>query len=147
VVSALRDACARGVAVHLVLKEAAASEHALSRDARLAFTALGDAVSFWVWPRTPACWWVAGPRSCTPTRWSADDSVALVSSANLTESALSGNMELGIVVRGGGVPRRLARHLRELMDGTILERMTVERSSGPPRAIPMSRTHGPSRPS
>jgi hypothetical protein len=51
VVSALRDARARSVAVHLVLEEAAASQHALSHDARLAFTALGEAVSFWIWPR------------------------------------------------------------------------------------------------
>jgi hypothetical protein len=49
-----------------------------------------------------------------------------VSSANLIQSALSGNMELGLVVRGGSVPRRLARHLRELMDGVTLKQVTAE---------------------
>jgi hypothetical protein len=68
VVSALRDARARGVAVHLVLEEAAASQHALSHDARLAFTALGTPSPSGSGHATPVRWCVAEPRSCTPRR-------------------------------------------------------------------------------
>ena len=88
----------------LVLEEAAASQHALSHDARLAFTALGDAVSFWIWPRDARPLVGGRPAVLHAKAAVADESVALVSSANLTQSALSGNMELGVVVRGGSVP-------------------------------------------
>ena len=50
----------------------------------------------------------------------ADDSVALVSSANLTGYAFTLNMELGILIRGGEVPRQIAHHLRYLIEvGTL----------------------------
>ncbi len=35
---------------------------------------------------------------------------AFISSANLTDDALNRNMEFGILIRGGGVPRRLSAH-------------------------------------
>lgn len=40
----------------------------------------------------------------------ADDHVAFVASANLTGYALDKNMELGLLVQGGEVPRLLASH-------------------------------------
>jgi phosphatidylserine/phosphatidylglycerophosphate/cardiolipin synthase-like enzyme len=36
----------------------------------------------------------------------ADDHTALVTSANLTGHALTQNMELGFLVRGGSIPKR-----------------------------------------
>ncbi|MFI5298708.1 MAG: hypothetical protein ACHREM_11475 [Polyangiales bacterium] len=39
-----------------------------------------------------------------------DDEALLVSSANLTGFALSLNMELGVILRGGELPRRVRRH-------------------------------------
>jgi phosphatidylserine/phosphatidylglycerophosphate/cardiolipin synthase-like enzyme len=45
----------------------------------------------------------------------ADDHTALVTSANLTGFAIKDNMELGLLIRGGPVPGRLASHLRELI--------------------------------
>lgn len=45
----------------------------------------------------------------------ADDSAVLISSANLTERALNGNIELGLLVRGGDLPRKLADHFRRLI--------------------------------
>ena len=50
----------------------------------------------------------------------ADDSVALVTSANLTDRAVSANLELGVLIRGGDVPRRLAAHFRELITAEVL---------------------------
>lgn len=51
----------------------------------------------------------------------ADDAVLLVSSANLTESAFEINMELGVLVRGGDMPRRVAEHWRGLAsDGQLV---------------------------
>ena len=52
----------------------------------------------------------------------ADRDQAFVSSANLTVYAMEKNMELGVVIRGGDVPRRIADHFRALMDdGTLQE--------------------------
>jgi phosphatidylserine/phosphatidylglycerophosphate/cardiolipin synthase-like enzyme len=53
----------------------------------------------------------------------ADGHVALVTSANLTGAALEHNMELGLVVTGGSVPRRLAEHFRTLMADGVLQRI------------------------
>ena len=54
----------------------------------------------------------------------ADEQVAFVTSANLTGSAIEANMELGLLVRGGSVPRRLERHFRALMSvGRLVEVM------------------------
>ena len=50
----------------------------------------------------------------------ADEHAALVTSANLTGAALDENMELGLLVRGGAVPRRLSRHFMTLIDEGVL---------------------------
>lgn len=50
----------------------------------------------------------------------ADQSVVLLSSANLTEFALNINMEMGVMIRGGTVPARVAGHFRELVRSGVL---------------------------
>jgi phosphatidylserine/phosphatidylglycerophosphate/cardiolipin synthase-like enzyme len=49
----------------------------------------------------------------------ADEHLALVSSANLTGRGLDGNVELGLLVRGGPVVIQLARHLQALMSAGV----------------------------
>jgi phosphatidylserine/phosphatidylglycerophosphate/cardiolipin synthase-like enzyme len=50
----------------------------------------------------------------------ADGEVLLVSSANLTESAMTLNMELGLMVKGGGVPALVGAHFDALIrDGEL----------------------------
>ena len=46
-----------------------------------------------------------------------------VSSANLTEYALTLNMELGVLVRGGSLPPRVADHFTRLIERGVLERV------------------------
>ncbi len=53
----------------------------------------------------------------------ADGRHAFVSSANLTVYAMERNMELGVVVHGGDVPRRIADHFEALMDDGTLQRV------------------------
>ena len=53
----------------------------------------------------------------------ADERQAFVSSANLTVYAMEMNMELGVVIRGGDVPERIARHFRALIDAGTLRRV------------------------
>ena len=56
-----------------------------------------------------------------------DGEVALVSSANLTAAALDRNIELGLLVRGGGIPRRLEAHFAELRAGGVLRPVVQDR--------------------
>ena len=44
-----------------------------------------------------------------------DEFHALVSSANLTDFGLELNMELGLVLHGGDIPARLAKHFMQLI--------------------------------
>jgi phosphatidylserine/phosphatidylglycerophosphate/cardiolipin synthase-like enzyme len=44
----------------------------------------------------------------------ADATIALISSANLSRAAMGANMELGILVRGGSLPRWLVDHVSGL---------------------------------
>ena len=51
----------------------------------------------------------------------ADNSVAFVTSANLSDQAMAENMELGVLIRGGGFPKRL----HEFLDALVTEKIVV----------------------
>jgi phosphatidylserine/phosphatidylglycerophosphate/cardiolipin synthase-like enzyme len=124
VVEALQAAADRGVVVRLVLESVAESKGKLSYDARLAFEALSDGVQFYAWP--------AELRESQPGHHAAmhakcavaDKRVTFVTSANLTGAALSKNMELGLVVRGGDAPKRIAAHFNALIAAGELRLLT-----------------------
>jgi cardiolipin synthase A/B len=106
----------RGVDVRLVLENE-------SMDSAAAFSSLRGRVGFWVWPADKRPALPAGHASLHAKAAVADDNTALVTSANLTGHGIGSNMELGLLVRGGPVPARLAAHLSELMDGGTLVRI------------------------
>jgi phosphatidylserine/phosphatidylglycerophosphate/cardiolipin synthase-like enzyme len=124
VVEALRLAADRDVIIRLVLESVADSKGKLSYDARLAFGSLGDRVEFYVWPaelrQTPGGTHAAMHAKCAI----ADARTAFVTSANLTGAAMAENMELGLVVRGGDVPRRIAAHFSALIGSGDLRMVT-----------------------
>ena len=51
----------------------------------------------------------------------ADDRVAFISSANLTGRALDHNIEAGVVVTGGPIPKALFSHFKEMAYGGVVE--------------------------
>jgi phosphatidylserine/phosphatidylglycerophosphate/cardiolipin synthase-like enzyme len=53
----------------------------------------------------------------------ADGAALLTTSANLTEFALTINMELGLLVRGGDVPRQVETHFDRLISMGVLTRV------------------------
>lgn len=115
-VEALIAAKGRGVDIRFVLETAEGSKGALSFDASAAFSALVGQARFYVWPaeqRPP------GGKLHVKAAI-ADEYAALVTSANLTGAALNENMELGLLVKGGSVPRRLSRHFMGLIDDEVL---------------------------
>jgi cardiolipin synthase len=106
--------------VRLILETSEASGGRLDVDAANAFSSLGAAVSFWVWPTDQRPALPAGTAALHAKAAIADDHTALVTSANLTGHGMNENMELGLLVRGGAVPRRLAAHFTRLMAGRVL---------------------------
>ena len=50
----------------------------------------------------------------------ADDKFALITSANLTGKAMSDNMELGVMLRKGNLPRQLHKHFEALITENII---------------------------
>ena len=115
---ALQDAALRGVTITMVLESAEASAGALRFDAAKAFDAVRSAVNFYVWPadrRPPGVGAALHAKAVV-----ADESVAFISSANLTETALDHNLEMGLLVRGGPVPARIRAHFRALIAAGVL---------------------------
>jgi phosphatidylserine/phosphatidylglycerophosphate/cardiolipin synthase-like enzyme len=121
IVEALKAAAGRGVDVRLVLESVVESKGKLTHDAKEAFDALGDAVSFYVWPAELRASAGGGHAAMHAKCAVADRRVAFVTSANLTGAAMTDNMELGLVVRGGDVPKRIANHFDALMANELLK--------------------------
>ncbi len=53
----------------------------------------------------------------------ADSEILFISSANLTEYAMSLNMEMGILIKGGELPGQVDKHFEELITLGFLERL------------------------
>jgi phosphatidylserine/phosphatidylglycerophosphate/cardiolipin synthase-like enzyme len=51
----------------------------------------------------------------------ADSRIAFLSSANLTEAALERNMELGVLIRGGGLPASIDQLIDALLESGELQ--------------------------
>ena len=52
----------------------------------------------------------------------ADGGAAFITSANLTSAALERNMELGVLIRGGEIPKKLQTHLDALITTRVITR-------------------------
>ncbi|MFI1994910.1 DISARM system phospholipase D-like protein DrmC [Actinoplanes sp. NPDC020271] len=131
VIAELAAAAARGVRVDLVLEGSVGDGGTLRgpAGASAAFSQLTDSATFWHWPahRRAAA---AKSRSALHAKIiAADTAIALISSANLTDRALSTNLEVGVVIKDPMVTQRLVRHFEALMgEGAgVLERTSPGR--------------------
>lgn len=108
-------AAKRGVRVDLVL-EGTVEEGGTLRGgsaATQAFTELRPLAEFWTWPdRSMAEGSVPALHAKVVA---ADENIALIGSANLTDRALAHNLEIGVILRDPDAVRRLVRHFRSLM--------------------------------
>jgi len=113
----LRAACQRGVAVRLILESALESGGTLTIDASRPFATLRGHASFYVWPHALR---TAGASMHAKVAV-ADSSVALVTSANLTERGVDSNLELGTYFEGNAIPAEIERGLDDLIArGTLV---------------------------
>jgi phosphatidylserine/phosphatidylglycerophosphate/cardiolipin synthase-like enzyme len=112
VVEAMLAAAERSVKIAVVIDE--------GTDAAQAFAALAGVAEIYYWPAAGVVLPNAGTVRMHVKAAVADDHTALVGSANLTGQALTNNMELGLLVEGGEVPRQLDAHFRSLIASKVL---------------------------
>jgi len=126
IAQALVNAAERGVAIAIYLETPDASQGKMSFDT---VKALGEAVAqrarLYVWPKEKRSLTEDGKYGSLHAKMAlADGRLLLISSANLTGYALSLNMEMGLLVRGGGTPAQVAQHLRRLVEQGVFERVS-----------------------
>jgi phosphatidylserine/phosphatidylglycerophosphate/cardiolipin synthase-like enzyme len=125
IAQALVDAAGRGVAIAVYLETADASEGKISFDT---VRALGQAVTqrarLYVWPRDKRPLTEDGKFGSLHAKIAlADGRVMLISSANLTGYAMTLNMEMGVLVRGGTAPPQVEQHLLRLVEQGVFQRV------------------------
>ena len=128
-VTALRDAVTRGVRVAFVLEDKDESGGKLSLSALPAFTGGGlDAATIYGWPLEQRQRNERGDHGALHAKCVLVDSQRLfVSSANMTEFALTLNIELGVLLNGGDAPQQVERNLTELIrTGVLREFRAIE---------------------
>ncbi|MET9064019.1 DISARM system phospholipase D-like protein DrmC [Streptosporangium sandarakinum] len=119
-IDALTAAVGRGVTVTAVVETLQGAGSALGGAEPAAAFAAVEGMELWHWP--------VGRRAEKGAKTHAkiavaDRRVMLVSSANLTQSGVTRNIEAGLLVRGGSAPRRAAEHIAELRARGVLERL------------------------
>lgn len=120
---ALARAADRGATLQLVIESPREVDGHVAYDGLLAFSqSIRDRAHVYRWPPDRRPRDAAGNTGALHVKCAvADERLLLLSSANLTHHALSLNMELGVLVRGGAQPRLVARHFADLMrDGTLV---------------------------
>ena len=122
IADALRQAAARGVEIRLILES---EEESAGKVAYDAIHALGAALiartKVYFWPKECRERDAAGRHGSLHAKCAvADGRIAFISSANLTDYAMNLNMELGVLIRGGPIPRQISDHLRLLIATDVL---------------------------
>lgn len=118
---ALRQAIGRGVKVCFVAESAEASGGKVSVDPANALADLADQMRFFIWPREKRIEDASGKYGSLHAKCAlADEKLLLVSSANLTNHAMLLNMEIGLLVHGGLMPRQVKHHFDQLVSQNLL---------------------------
>ncbi len=115
---AIANATQRGVSVAIYLETPDASEGKIAFDT---IRALGQQVAehaqIYVWPLEKRLRTVDGRHGSLHAKIAvADGREMLISSANLTEYAMTLNMEMGLLVHGGPLPAQVETHLEQLVE-------------------------------
>jgi cardiolipin synthase len=113
VVSALNDAASRGVRLRILLEASASHGGTLNCDPAAMMRTRVPAAQLFSWREKPEPF-VDGKVHAKVAV--VDGSRAFITSANLTGHALEKNMEAGVLIHGGPVPRTLSDHLQALID-------------------------------
>ena len=123
---AIKEAFQRGVHMRFVLESKEESDGKITFDAAPALGTSGDhAAEVYVWPQSQRKRNDRGQHGALHAKFVvADRATLFVSSANLTEHAMSLNLELGVLIRGGVEPARATAMIDSLIQRGILVRVT-----------------------
>lgn len=117
IVKALNEASNRGVLISMLLELSQGHGGNITFDALGKMKALVPAAHLYAW-RDKAESFSGG--SVHAKVAVADASICFITSANLTGYAMEKNMEAGVLIKGGPIPRMLAEHLRLLVETEVI---------------------------
>jgi len=114
---ALLRAASRGVQIQLIIESPKASAGKLAYDSLASFgSQVTQRATIYYWPLDQRPTDERGrPGALHAKSAVADSATILISSANLTHYALSLNMELGVLIRGGKLPSQVVQHFDDLV--------------------------------
>lgn len=113
IVKALNDASARGVSISMLLESSQDHGGSMSFDVIGKMRTLVSTARLYTW-RERAVQFADGRVHAKVAV--ADGDVCFITSANLTGHAMEQNMEAGLLLTGGQIPKLLLDHLRALVD-------------------------------
>lgn len=122
ILNALEQAIQRGVDVTICVEFPSASEGRITLDPSIA---LGEQLYtrawIYVWPLDQRSISADGKRGALHAKVAVADGKALfISSANLTDYAMNLNMELGILIEGEDLPKKVEQHFQTLIANGVL---------------------------
>ncbi|MDE0268953.1 MAG: DISARM system phospholipase D-like protein DrmC [Acidimicrobiaceae bacterium] len=119
--ASLVDAIAKGVEVILILETPDDPGGRLVFGPDHPFNPIQDTARFYRWPQEIREAFFATTARLHAKCVIADQSSALITSANLTSAGINDNIELGVLIKAGPLPARLSRHLELLIEQGTLE--------------------------
>jgi len=117
IVKALNDASARGVSISMLLESSQDHGGSMSFDVSGKMRTLVPTAKLYAW-RERAAQFADGRVHAKVAV--ADGDVCFITSANLTGHAMEQNMEAGVLLTGGQIPRLLHEHMQALIDTTMV---------------------------
>ncbi len=118
---ALNAALKRGAAVRILLESSIEQGGAIKGDSIGGMREAVPGATIYIWD--PAARRPSGTAAGAAVHAKcavADEKLAFITSANLTSAAMERNMELGLLIRQGDVPRRLREHLGALISTKVI---------------------------
>lgn len=119
VVRALNDAARRGVRLCVLLEASTSHGGTLNLDPASMMRARVPTTELFTWKEKPGAFADGKVHAKLAV---IDRERAFITSANLTSHALAKNMEAGVLINGGLVPKTLSDHLQALIDVRIIDR-------------------------
>jgi phosphatidylserine/phosphatidylglycerophosphate/cardiolipin synthase-like enzyme len=113
IVKALNDASTRGVSISMLLESSQDHGGSISFDVIGKMKTLVPSAKLYAWRERAAPFADGRVHAKVAV---ADGNVCFITSANLTEHAMEQNMEAGVLISGGQIPKLLFDHLQALVD-------------------------------
>jgi phosphatidylserine/phosphatidylglycerophosphate/cardiolipin synthase-like enzyme len=117
IVKALNDAIVRGVNISMLLESSQDHGGSITFDVIGKMRTLVPSAKLYAWRERAAPFSDGRVHAKVAV---ADGRVCFITSANLTAHAMDRNMEAGVLIKGGPIPRLLDEHLKSLVDMNLV---------------------------